>query len=363
MIDLQIQGSLLTLFYKARFSETEDRSYELTLDPVDFGVSEKELGNCLHTMRQLGTLTVNQRLAPCEEIIDGEIRKFAGAVQYFCISPQGITEIESNPQDSSLNPIISKNIKIRKAILEAATRNRTKNGIAGKTGHWEAVQHGYFDEIEATKIEWPLIREQAIILVYQKLLTKGGLCSGYEITPEGLVQLEVWRRRAKTSEEFRALKSCIGMTPQQRGRRLEHVLSIAIAGGGWRCEPNVAVATEEHDLVISKEREYYIAECKWEKKAIGCPHISRLRDKVALRPAGRGLFFSMSHFADTAIQTILNGLNNSLLLLFGPKDIETIIAEDRQFCELLNEKYDNAIKARQILIDGNVHRQGFPLIK
>ncbi len=354
MMLMSIQYTILTLFYRDYFSKDIESDWNLDLALQKLGLPEKDLYTHLVTLYQLKLLTTTSEWVPGEEMIDGKLHKVTKCVNYYMISAQGIIAIETNQKGDVPCNLVNDNMRIRMAILDAAAENRHENGISNQTGHWETIQHAYFDKAVTRGIDIATLNRNDQILSMQGFLTRGSLCSGFEITNDGLIQHEIWQRKIKNSEEFEALKNGRNYTPQARGRRIEKVLSNSISSDNWKCDTNILSETEEQDLVISRNREYYLAECKWEKKAVGAPYISRLKSKVIKRPGCRGIFFSMSGFADTAIMEAIDQLNMCLIMFFGPSDIQSIIAEEMSFSSLLNQKYDVLIKSRKMLSDGIV---------
>ena len=86
------------------------------------------------------------------------------------------------------------------------------------------------------------------------------------------------------------------LTPQKRGHELEGLLVQIMKADGWECELNVRGRGEEHDIVIHRDREYYLIECKWHKAPIEPASIREFRDRVSSRVHVQGIFVSMSGY-------------------------------------------------------------------
>jgi hypothetical protein len=88
----------------------------------------------------------------------------------------------------------------------------------------------------------------------------------FRISPAGLDLVDHLRDRRRFTKEFERVSA---MTPQPRGRALQRLLASILEQNGWKQDEPVRTSNEEIDIVVSKEKEYYLTECKWEKKPIG----------------------------------------------------------------------------------------------
>lgn len=168
----------------------------------------------------------------------------------------------------------------------------------------------------------------------------------YRINLRGLDYLDYERERRRLVQEFESLS---GMPPQQRGRELQRLLARVLEQNGWKQEEAVRTPSEEMDVIISREREYYLLECKWERKPIGAPIIREFYGKLSNRADVRGIVVSMSGFAKTAVKQVEDYANAKLILLFGNKDTRSMIQDFVPFERLLNQKYDELVKRRRVI--------------
>lgn len=253
------------------------------------------------------------------------------------ISPEGILTAESDKlvgQDK-----VKHNENVRNAILRVVSQMYEEHGVGGYASQDELIQIGSLELID--------LRRNGYVLAMMGLTEHVGM-GGYAITPQGHKFYKKRAKEASLADEFESLKTDTSIRPQRRGHELERLLSTVIESEGWSCKTNVRGPDEEHDLVINQGREYYLAECKWERNPVGAPTISRLRDKATARVGTNGLFFSMSGYARTALSNTQEGLQRRTILLFGPNDIENIIHRRTTFTDLLNSKFDLATSKRRI---------------
>jgi hypothetical protein len=78
----------------------------------------------------------------------------------------------------------------------------------------------------------------------------------------------------------------------------------------------VRTSNEEIDIIISKEREYYLLECKWENKRIGARVIREVFGKLGNRADVRGIVISMSGFTKGAVEQVEKYANRKLTLIW-----------------------------------------------
>jgi hypothetical protein len=105
------------------------------------------------------------------------------------------------------------------------------------------------------------------------------------------------------------------------------------------------------DIIVYKEREYYLVECKWEKSPIEASIIRELYGKLGNRIGVLGMVVSMSGFAGGAIKQAEQYANEKVILFFGPQDIHSLVYETSSFEKLLNDKYQQLITRRKVIFD------------
>ncbi len=171
----------------------------------------------------------------------------------------------------------------------------------------------------------------------------------FHIKPSGIKQFQIWQKQKYFQDEFRELSELNQMTPQQRGKRLETLIAEVSEFVGWEQEPNVQTSYEQIDVVINKNREYYLIECKWEKDPSEAEVIDKLFGKLSRRAGTNGILMSMSGFSKGSVECVKDFTNQKLILLFGKKDIEQIISNPDSFEKLFNEKYKELVMRRNVI--------------
>jgi hypothetical protein len=167
----------------------------------------------------------------------------------------------------------------------------------------------------------------------------------FKITYNGLNTVEGIKRRRVISEEFESISK---MSPQPRGRALQKLLAKLLGQQGWNEEESVRTSNEEIDVIISREREFYLLECKWEKNPIQANVIRELFGKLSNRFDVRGITVSMSGFTEGSIKQASDYIGQRVILLFGPEDVRSIVSGQATFDELLNAKYKEVVTRRKI---------------
>lgn len=282
----------------------------------------------------------------------------------------GIDEAEEllnespKPEDRE---IVRRNEAIRKALLEVIDELREEH----PSPHGSRMQMSPefkvdFDrKIEEKQLDKQSAKRNFSYLLASHHITLDSRFPGedfrYEISPSGHGLLKNYAAREKQAAEhharianFEALKSGLGMTPQARGHALESLLKTILESEGWHCEQNVRTPSQENDLIIHKEREYIIIECKWEEATKASPeYISRLRDKVLDRPGfTTGILISMSGFTEGVVDSIKNRLPSCMILLFSAEDIEDVVYGRRKFTDILDERFHAAMSRTEIIVPG-----------
>jgi hypothetical protein len=167
------------------------------------------------------------------------------------------------------------------------------------------------------------------------------------LTASGLDKAREIEERYALIEAFEALQH---LPPQERGLQLEKVLERVLASQGWIVRRDVRPEGEQLDLVLQKGREYYMAECKWEKNPVEAAAIREFSSRLRKRVGMHGIFISMSGFTSGAAEEAKTFLMERLILLFDRSDVEAIVYGHRSFDDLLSEKIDAAVVRREIQV-------------
>lgn len=170
-------------------------------------------------------------------------------------------------------------------------------------------------------------------------------CS-YRITHKGLGAVGKWRERKALGEEMEQVET---LAPQPRGRALQKLLAKAIGQFGWLQEESVHTSHEEMDVIVYRDREYYLVECKWVSDPVEAAVVRELRGKLANRVDVRGIVVSMSGFTSGAVEQATEYAGQRVILLFGLEDVRALVEQKSTFDELLNEKYRAMVTRKQAI--------------
>lgn len=165
-----------------------------------------------------------------------------------------------------------------------------------------------------------------------------------KITYSGLDEIADWHKRRGFASEFEQISQ---MGPQPRGRALQKLLARVVEESGWLQEEGARTSHEEMDVVLHRDREYYLAECKWEKEPIEAAVVRELFGKLGNRIGVQGLIMSMSGFSSGCVQQAEDYAGAKVILLFGPTDIQAVVRASESFDSLLNHKYRELITRRE----------------
>ncbi|NOK63790.1 MAG: hypothetical protein GFH27_549283n22 [Chloroflexi bacterium AL-W] len=172
-----------------------------------------------------------------------------------------------------------------------------------------------------------------------------GKTKSFHITQTGMQQVTAYQEVERLKAEF---KSITKLGPHERGRAFQRIFAQAVEQNGWLQEESTRTHNEEIDIIVYKGREYYIIECKWEKKRVGAEIIRELYGKLSNRIDVRGIVISMSGFTKGAVDQAQECIPNKLILLFGKQDAQNIVDGKLAFEEVLDTKYKEAITKRKI---------------
>ena len=168
----------------------------------------------------------------------------------------------------------------------------------------------------------------------------------YKITYLGLDAVEEWKVKVGFVGEYEEISK---LEPQPRGRAFQKLLAKVLEKEGWLLEEGARTSHEEMDVIIHKERKYFLIECKWLKVPVEAPVVRELMGKLDNRIGVKGIIVSMSRFASGAVEQAEKNANKQVILFFGKEDIEGLIYQRISFDELLNEKYQQLITRRKIV--------------
>lgn len=140
------------------------------------------------------------------------------------------------------------------------------------------------------------------------------------------------------------------VTPHNRGKKLEAALNavfgahdILIREAFHLVGPTGEGIIEQIDGVISLNSHIYLVEMKWYATPIGVPEISQHLVRLMNRAESRGIFISASDYADTAIQTTREFLQQKLMVLTSLQEIVRALDQEAALGEFLQSKVEAAI--------------------
>jgi hypothetical protein len=162
----------------------------------------------------------------------------------------------------------------------------------------------------------------------------------YRISQYGLERIEDHEKRRGIAVGFEKL---IEMSPQARGRAMQKLLAQMLEQHGWSQLEGARTSHEEMDVIVFREREYYLIECKWEKDPIEADVIRELLGKLTNRVDVRGIALSMSGFSRGTVTQVEKYASTRIILLFGPEDVRSMVHAQAKFDDLLNEKYKELV--------------------
>lgn len=253
----------------------------------------------------------------------------------FRIHPLGIIRAEElgiPPEE-----LVRENQHIRTMVLDKLATVREERGAYADVRIETMAEEFGMDK-------YPLAYNLYVLcdLGYAESVTKGS----YRIAHRGIDAVAEWNKRVGLAQEFEHVAS---LDPQPRGRALQRLLAKVIEANGWAQDEGARTTHEEMDVVIHKEREYFLIECKWQKDPTEAGVVRELYGKLGNRIGVQGIAVSMSGFTSGAVTQAEDYASDRVILFFGPGDVNQLICEHALFDDLLKEKYQQLITHRRII--------------
>jgi hypothetical protein len=167
----------------------------------------------------------------------------------------------------------------------------------------------------------------------------------FKITEIGIDAVIEYRQLVGLVDEFKDISE---MSPRPRGRALQKFLAKIIGQHGWGQDEGVRTSNEEMDVIVFRDREYYLFECKWEKERVEAAVVRELFGKLSNRVDVRGIVVSMSGFTEGAVKQVEDYIGQRVILLFGSDDVQQMADGRATFDELLNAKYKELVTRRKV---------------
>lgn len=138
---------------------------------------------------------------------------------------------------------------------------------------------------------------------------------------------------------------------QNRGREFEKILHSILDIEKLKPRTNFRPNGEEIDGSFIFNGKVFLIEAKWHENPIPASVLYSFKGKIDGKLTGTiGIFISMSNYSKDAIDTLTKGKNINLIL-FGDKDILTIIEGDKKFSNILEYKLRKAAEEGIVFIE------------
>lgn len=256
---------------------------------------------------------------------------------FYKITPSGIIYAEN--QSIAPEQLKAKNRQIRTKTLELLEEIYSIGGIYSDIAYEEIAQKCNLDPND-------VVYNLMILDELGYVEARTGIT--YSITHKGLDSVEDWKNKILLVEELERITK---FKPQQRGRELQKLIAKVIEQQGWYQEEGGRTSNEEMDVIVFQGREYYLLESKWEKKPIEAPVARELYGKLGNRADVRGILVSMSNFTAGTEKQVIDYVNEKVILLFGEKDIRSMITWEKTFEDLLNHKYRELVIRKKVVFE------------
>lgn len=326
MIDRNLQGVLLRVLYERHFGPTaNEESFNWRTWAEARGVDEAVA------------------FASYGDLEDKGLIKASACGGFAEITSPGVLFVEEN--DAAPEELVRHHSAVRFAMVDTYTRLYEREGLYASRD-WEEIAR----EAAVSPSDFHLNRELLFDLGYLEGLMPNS-AREYRATAFGrhwVDKIRGWNARVA---RLNALNSGTEVTPAVRGHELERLLQEHLVTEGWEAERNVRGPGEEHDLVISQERDVFFVECRWRKEKAEAGDLAKLRDRITARAGARGLFISMSGFTSGAIRDAEDRLERCVMLLFGPKEVGVVMRGKTAFTDLLNQRFKTAVSRRKIVVE------------
>lgn len=163
-------------------------------------------------------------------------------------------------------------------------------------------------------------------------------------------QREMASRLQALNQEFMALVTATGITPQQRGFRLEKLFfDLLHLSDIEHTRPYRTPGGEQIDGHFKYEKFDYLVEAKWTQEPTKQPELSIFDGKIRGKAQStRGFFISSSDFDPLAVQKY-SGDSPRILLMTG-EDLALVLSGRIHFSDALKAKVDAIVRQGIILL-------------
>jgi hypothetical protein len=314
----EIKNAILNFYYKRFFEEKIDDYFDAKAFSKSYNYDEAQVFEAIEEFREKGFI------------------KTECAGGFYEFGPDALDYCEIN----KLVPksLILKQHSIRIKLLTVLF-DLQKNTVHNDGPHWEDwIRESCVDEDD-----------------FNRNIVKNHGVYFYNLTSEGKTIVDDYRKRKKRLEAFEKLDKLEGLTRQERGHKLEDLLAETATWENWEVKTRVRSQGQEHDIIMHVGLHYFLSSCKWEGKPVQPKEVELLESRVRSRAqANGGILFSMSGFTKKCIEEIRMKIACALVIPFGPKDINQIMRNEISMTKLLDNKIDEIMNHRKILVDNEL---------
>lgn len=253
------------------------------------------------------------------------------------ILPKGVIYTESNKLVSEA--MISENTTTRVKILDELAILHETHGNS-QSIHVQTIADSIKNDVYVILNNTDVLKHLDFIAPY--------LIGDFRITDSGLLDVKNRREHEGLSLEFKRVSA---MEAHSRGQEFENFFAKLGSREGWKKETSTKTSNEEIDVILYRERDFFLVECKWKNKPIEAPVVREFYGKLDTREGMRGIIVSMSGFTKGAIEAVKDHMGKKVILLFGPKDINDIVDQDVKLEDLINEKYKQLMTTKKVLVN------------
>lgn len=177
----------------------------------------------------------------------------------------------------------------------------------------------------------------------------------YSITSFGSEKVKNYKARLQRVYDFDKLDKLDGVTLQERGHKLEDLISEILRTEHWEVDKRARSQGQETDIIIHKELDYFFISCKWEKEPTQPKELELMYARALSRKDVKGsIVVSISGFTDNCINEIVRRMETCHVLVFGLDDMTTVLSSKKTFTALIQDKYKEVMLHRRILLDGKI---------
>jgi hypothetical protein len=259
-------------------------------------------------------------------------------------TPKGI--VYSEKHKIADKEVVAYQKKIRTKLLVALADLQDRSHLGDIIDGQDCMEAAEVNHQDFSNNE-PIMRELGLVKCEKQ-------CN-YILMPYGREMVKDYKNRSKRLEDFEKLEKLEGVDEQQRGHKLEDLLAETAEFENWDVKIRVRAQGQENDIIMHVGLHYFLSSCKWEKDPVQSKEVELLESRVRSRAiTNGGIQFSMSGFTENCIEEVRLKTASALLILFGPSDISRIMHNEISLTDLLDEKVDQVMNHRKILVDGEL---------